>query len=113
MNVYTNLPSMQSHVLIYDKYVLDGFTNKRAFISPSFPSACDSTRFVLGEGLAALQHIHDLGFSFNDLKPENILVTSLGHIKVRASLWITLVCMYVCIYVCVLYTVTSSGSIFI
>jgi serine/threonine protein kinase len=38
-------------------------------------------RFVLGEVCAALQSVHELGFSFNDLKPENVLLTGLGHVK--------------------------------
>ncbi|CAB1107395.1 unnamed protein product [Ectocarpus sp. CCAP 1310/34] len=41
-----------------------------------------STRFVVGEVVAALCSIHDNGFVFGDLKPENILITESGHIKV-------------------------------
>jgi len=40
-----------------------------------------AARFVLGEVCAALQSVHELGFSFNDLKPENVLLTGLGHVK--------------------------------
>jgi len=36
----------------------------------------------VGEVVAALLYIHEMGFSYNDLKPENLLVTALGHIKV-------------------------------
>ena len=41
----------------------------------------DATRFVVGEILAALQSIHQLGLGYFDLKPENIVVTEVGHIK--------------------------------
>jgi len=41
----------------------------------------ESTRFVVGEMIAALNYIHDLGFVFGDLKPENILITETGHVK--------------------------------
>lgn len=41
----------------------------------------DSTRFVVGEIVAALSYIHDLDFVYADLKPENILITETGHIK--------------------------------
>jgi serine/threonine protein kinase len=41
----------------------------------------NSTRFVMGEVLAALASLHDLGLVFADLKPENILITEPGHIK--------------------------------
>lgn len=40
-----------------------------------------STRFVIGEVVAALCSIHDAGFVFADLKPENIVITEPGHIK--------------------------------
>jgi hypothetical protein len=39
-------------------------------------------RFVLGEVVAAIHFLHELGFSYGDLKPENVLITELGHIKV-------------------------------
>lgn len=38
-------------------------------------------RFVLGEIVAVLVSLHEIGFVYNDLKPENILITELGHIK--------------------------------
>ena len=41
----------------------------------------DSTRFVIGEIIAALHYVHDLGFVYGDLKPENILITEVGHVK--------------------------------
>ena len=41
-------------------------------------SAC---RFVLGEVLAGLSYIHNLGFVYGDLKPENILICETGHLK--------------------------------
>jgi serine/threonine protein kinase len=41
----------------------------------------ESTRFVMGEVVAALQSIHDAGFVYSDLKPENILITESGHVK--------------------------------
>ena len=40
-----------------------------------------STRFVVGEVVAALASVHDLGFVYADLKPENIVITEPGHIK--------------------------------
>ena len=41
----------------------------------------ESAALVLGEVVAALLSIHDLGLAFNDLKPENVLITKEGHIK--------------------------------
>jgi len=41
----------------------------------------ESTQFVIGEIVATLSCIHDLGFVYSDLKPENILITETGHIK--------------------------------
>jgi serine/threonine protein kinase len=41
----------------------------------------DSTRFVIGEVVAALSSIHDMGLVYADLKPENIVITEFGHIK--------------------------------
>eukprot|EP00977_Amphora_coffeiformis_P010476 scaffold2452_cov194-Amphora_coffeaeformis.AAC.4 len=41
----------------------------------------ESTRFVIGEVMAGLQSIHDLGLVHIDLKAENILITEIGHIK--------------------------------
>eukprot|EP00522_Entomoneis_paludosa_P017392 CAMPEP_0172450846 /NCGR_PEP_ID=MMETSP1065-20121228/9056_1 /TAXON_ID=265537 /ORGANISM="Amphiprora paludosa, Strain CCMP125" /LENGTH=571 /DNA_ID=CAMNT_0013202689 /DNA_START=1 /DNA_END=1716 /DNA_ORIENTATION=- len=41
----------------------------------------DATRFVIGEIVAALASIHDLGLVYGDLKPENIVITEIGHIK--------------------------------
>lgn len=41
----------------------------------------DSVRFVIGEVVAALASIHDMGLVYSDLKTENILITEPGHIK--------------------------------
>lgn len=41
----------------------------------------ESAQFVIGEIVAALYYIHDLGFTYGDLKTENILITETGHIK--------------------------------
>eukprot|EP00590_Aulacoseira_subarctica_P003129 CAMPEP_0172422308 /NCGR_PEP_ID=MMETSP1064-20121228/8470_1 /TAXON_ID=202472 /ORGANISM="Aulacoseira subarctica , Strain CCAP 1002/5" /LENGTH=679 /DNA_ID=CAMNT_0013163111 /DNA_START=59 /DNA_END=2098 /DNA_ORIENTATION=+ len=41
----------------------------------------ESTRFVIGEVVAALNSVHDVGFVYSDLKPENILITESGHAK--------------------------------
>lgn len=41
-----------------------------------------STRFVVGELVAALHSIHEMGMVYVDLKPENILVTEIGHVKI-------------------------------
>lgn len=41
----------------------------------------DSTRFVMGEVVAALSSIHELGLIYGDLKPENIVITESGHVK--------------------------------
>lgn len=41
-----------------------------------------STRFVIGEIVAALWSIHEAGFVYGDLKPENVLITETGHIKI-------------------------------
>ena len=41
----------------------------------------ESTRFVIGEIVAALNYIHDLDFVYADLKPENVLITEVGHLK--------------------------------
>ena len=40
-----------------------------------------STQFVIGEVVAALSSIHELGFVYGDLKTENTLITETGHIK--------------------------------
>jgi serine/threonine protein kinase len=40
-----------------------------------------STRFVVGEIVAALSSIHELGLVYSDLKAENVLITEPGHIK--------------------------------
>ncbi len=40
-----------------------------------------STRFLIGEVVAALGSIHDAGFVYGDLKPENIVLTTTGHAK--------------------------------
>ena len=42
----------------------------------------ESTKFVMGEVIAALSSIHELGFVYGDLKPENVLITETGHIKI-------------------------------
>jgi hypothetical protein len=39
----------------------------------------DSTRFVVGEVVAALASIHDIGLVYVDLKPENIVITEPGE----------------------------------
>ncbi len=41
----------------------------------------DSTRFVIGEVVAALSSIHESGLVYADLKPENIVITESGHAK--------------------------------
>lgn len=41
----------------------------------------ETTRFFLGEVIAALSAIHQIGFVYADLKPENVVVTSTGHAK--------------------------------
>jgi serine/threonine protein kinase len=41
----------------------------------------DSARFVIGEVVAALASIHDIGLVYADLKPENIVITETGHLK--------------------------------
>lgn len=41
----------------------------------------ESTRFVVGEVIAALSSIHDMGLVYGDLKTENILITEPGHVK--------------------------------
>jgi len=41
-----------------------------------------STRFVVGEVVAALRSVHDAGFVYGDLKPENVVITESGHVKV-------------------------------
>eukprot|EP00040_Diaphanoeca_grandis_P028152 m.161737 g.161737 ORF g.161737 m.161737 type:complete len:1005 (-) comp31252_c0_seq2:28-3042(-) len=40
-----------------------------------------STRFVIGEVVAALTSVHAKGFVFADLKPENVVLTKNGHAK--------------------------------
>jgi serine/threonine protein kinase len=40
-----------------------------------------STKFLMGEVVAALSSIHDKGFVYGDLKPENIVLTTTGHAK--------------------------------
>ena len=42
----------------------------------------NSTRFVVGELVAALHSIHEMGMVYVDLKPENVLVTESGHVKI-------------------------------
>ena len=42
----------------------------------------ESTRFVVGALVAALNSIHEMGLVFVDLKPENILITESGHVKI-------------------------------
>lgn len=58
--------------------------------------SCDNShalfRFVVGEVLAALLTVHELGFTFNDLKPENIIITDMGHIKVHTATHAHCVC---------------------
>lgn len=41
----------------------------------------DTARFLLGEVIAALTAIHEIGFVYGDLKPENIVLTSSCHAK--------------------------------
>lgn len=41
----------------------------------------DTARFFLGETVAALNAIHELGFVYGDLKPENIVITANNHAK--------------------------------
>eukprot|EP00439_Symbiodinium_sp_Y106_P025125 s5851_g3.t1 len=51
---------------------------------PCMPSGChlqDVVRFLVGEVVAALCAIHDIGFMYGDLKPENVVVTSSNHAK--------------------------------
>jgi serine/threonine protein kinase len=38
-------------------------------------------RFIVGEVLAALLSIHEMGFAYFDLKPENVLITASGEMK--------------------------------
>ena len=45
----------------------------------------DSTRFVIGEVVAALSSIHDMGLVYADLKPENIVITEPGHVKLTGK----------------------------
>ena len=40
-----------------------------------------TTKFIIGEVLAALQSINEMGFVYGDLKTENILIHDSGHIK--------------------------------
>jgi len=42
----------------------------------------DTVRFFVGETVAALNAIHQIGFVYGDLKPENIVITAAGHAKV-------------------------------
>ena len=48
----------------------------------SVPLSHLCTRFILGEVVAALLFLHEMGFAYNDLKPENVLITEVGHIKI-------------------------------
>jgi len=41
----------------------------------------DMVRFFVGETVAALSAIHELGFVYGDLKPENVVITSTCHAK--------------------------------
>jgi serine/threonine protein kinase len=41
----------------------------------------ESTRFVIGEVIAALASLHEIGLVYADLKPENIVITESGHLK--------------------------------
>jgi len=41
----------------------------------------NSTRFLIGEIIAALFSIHELDLVYGDLKPENVLITESGHTK--------------------------------
>lgn len=41
----------------------------------------ETARFFLGETVAALCAIHEIGFMYGDLKPENIVITATGHAK--------------------------------
>jgi serine/threonine protein kinase len=42
----------------------------------------DSTQYVIGEVVASLHSIHELGLVYVDLKPENILITEGCHVKI-------------------------------
>lgn len=42
----------------------------------------DSTRFVMGEVIAAITSVHEKGFVYGDLKPENVVITESGHVKI-------------------------------
>merc|ERR1711957_173829 len=41
----------------------------------------DAARFILGEIIAALCAIHEIGFVYSDLKPENVVITASFHAK--------------------------------
>eukprot|EP00538_Stauroneis_constricta_P012587 CAMPEP_0119546228 /NCGR_PEP_ID=MMETSP1352-20130426/733_1 /TAXON_ID=265584 /ORGANISM="Stauroneis constricta, Strain CCMP1120" /LENGTH=1198 /DNA_ID=CAMNT_0007590907 /DNA_START=24 /DNA_END=3620 /DNA_ORIENTATION=- len=41
----------------------------------------ESARFVIGEIVAGLSSVHDMGLVYGDLKPENVVITETGHIK--------------------------------
>jgi serine/threonine protein kinase len=41
----------------------------------------DSTRFVIGEVVAALSSLHEIGLVYGDLKPENVVILESGHVK--------------------------------
>ncbi|GBG33108.1 Protein kinase, putative [Hondaea fermentalgiana] len=39
------------------------------------------TKFYITETVAAVQHLHTMGFIHRDLKPDNLLITESGHVK--------------------------------
>ena len=41
----------------------------------------DCVRFIIGELIMAIEHVHEIGYIHRDVKPENILLTTTGHVK--------------------------------
>ena len=50
-------------------------------LSNTGPLVEECVRFLTGEVMSALRHIHELGYVYGDLKPENVLVHKNGHVK--------------------------------